>query len=112
MGPVLCHEFGIMDRAPQPGERYDCYEPEKYRCIQVSDDDLQPVLEAFCRGKAYWHTLDKPEMGLAYCGVTLIPPESAAFYLELVLERHKLSALAALFSEAVQEQKYVIHFGI
>ena len=109
---MLCHEFGIMDRAPRPGERYDCWEPEKYRCIRVADDDLQPLLEAFRLGKTYWHTLDRPEFGLAYYGVTLIPPERAAAYLEIVLERHKLSALAALFSEAAQEQKYVIHFGI
>ena len=25
------HEFGIMDRTPVSKERYDCYEPEKYK---------------------------------------------------------------------------------
>ena len=30
-----CHEFGVMERAPRPGERYDCYEPEKYGCVRV-----------------------------------------------------------------------------
>ena len=109
---MLCHEFGIMDRLPQPGERFDQYEPEKYRCIRVADDDLQPVLDAFRLGKAYWHTLDRPEFGLAYSGVTLIPPESAAVFLEVVLERRKLSALAALLSEAARERRFIIHFGI
>ena len=27
------HEFGIMMDAPQPGKRYDEYEPWKYDCI-------------------------------------------------------------------------------
>ena len=31
------HEFGILSRVPLPGERYDCYEPEKYACISVED---------------------------------------------------------------------------
>ena len=32
------HEFGIMMDAPQPGKRYDEYEPWKYDCISVDDD--------------------------------------------------------------------------
>lgn len=35
------HEFGIMERAPSPGERYDTYEPERYGCISVLDEDLE-----------------------------------------------------------------------
>ena len=41
------HEFGIMPQAPQAGKCFDKYEPEKYNCISVSDDDLQPCLEPF-----------------------------------------------------------------
>ncbi len=26
--------------------------------------------------KCYWHSIDRPEKGLAYHGVSLIPPES------------------------------------
>ena len=29
------HEFGIMIDSPQPGKRYDKYEPEKYACISA-----------------------------------------------------------------------------
>ena len=65
------HEFGIMERAPSPGERYDTYEPERYGCISVPDEDLEGLF-ADLRINVYWHTLDRPEKGLAYCGITLI----------------------------------------
>ena len=58
------HDFGIMAQAPQAGKRFDKYEPEKYNCISVSDDDLQPCLDAFRCGKTYWHSLDRPELGV------------------------------------------------
>ena len=53
------HEFGIMPQAPQAGKCFDKYEPEKYNCISVSDDDIQPCLHAFRCGKTYWHSLDR-----------------------------------------------------
>lgn len=109
---MLCHEFGIMGQAPRSGERFDSYEPGRYGCIRVPDDDLQPLLEAFRLGRTYWHTLDRPELGLAYYGVSLIPPETCAAYLEIVLKRPQLSALAALFLQAARERRFVIHFGI
>ena len=53
------HEFGIMERAPSPGERYDTYEPERYGCISVPDEDLEGLF-ADLRINVYWHTLDRP----------------------------------------------------
>ncbi|MBE5972711.1 MAG: hypothetical protein E7246_09380 [Lachnoclostridium sp.] len=35
------HEFGIMQNAPKPGERYDEYEPQKYLCISVDDNYVE-----------------------------------------------------------------------
>ena len=58
------HEFGIMKRAPSPGERYDTYEPERYGCISVPDEDLEGLF-ADLRINVYWHTLDRLEKGLA-----------------------------------------------
>lgn len=106
------HEFGIMSQAPQAGERFDKYEPEKYNCISVSDDDLQPCLEPFRCGKTYWHSLDRPALGLAYCGITLIPPETIDTYLEIIWKKPGLTELAALFIEAKEKHAFVIHFGI
>lgn len=109
---MLEHEFGIMPQTPQPGKRFDKYEPETYDCISVSDDDIQPCLEAFRCGKTYWHTLNRPELGLAYYGITLIPPETLDAYLEIIWKNPKLSDLAALLIEAKEKRAFVIHFGI
>lgn len=106
------HEFGIMPQAPQAGKCFDKYEPEKYNCISVSDDDIQPCLHAFRCGKTYWHSLDRPALGLAYCGITLIPPETLDAYLEIIWKNPKISELAALFIEAKEKHAFVIHFGI
>ena len=70
------HEFGIMDRTPVSKERYDCYEPEKYKTIFVEDELLEPLHKRLNDIDFFWHSLDVPGKGLAYCGITLIPPES------------------------------------
>lgn len=106
------HEFGMMEIAPRPGQRYDAYEPEQYGCISVSDAHILPVLSRLRELRCYWHTLDKVEFGLAYYGVTLIPPESAVAFAEIIWNCHELSELASLLYQAYREGKYVIHFGI
>ena len=109
---MLTHEFGIMPKAPGPGERFDCYEPKKYRCVSVPDEAIEPLLEAFRCGKTYWHTLDRPELGLANWGITLIPPETLDAYLAIVWKKPGLTELAALFVKAKTSDSFVIHFGI
>ena len=106
------HDFGIMQNAPKVHERYDSYIPEKYDCISVDDDYIMPLLEKLRGVKCYWHTLDKPEFGLAYCGVTLIPPESLGIIIEIIWRNHNLSDLMCLLKKAENENKYVIHYGI
>ena len=73
---MAVHEFGILPRDPVPGERYDTYEPERYRCVAVDDAWAEPLAEKLTELPVYWHTLDQPGRGLAYCGITLIPPAS------------------------------------
>lgn len=51
------HEFGIMMDAPQPGKRYDKYEPWKYDCISVDDDYVEGIAEKLGFIDFYWHTL-------------------------------------------------------
>lgn len=70
------HEFGIMQTAPEQGRRYDDYEPQKYDCISVDDDYVEAVDANLNHVNFYWHTLDVPAKGLAYTGITLIPPTS------------------------------------
>lgn len=106
------HNFGIMQTQPQKCERFDRYEPQRYNCISVDDDDLLPLLEKFEEVKCYWHTLDRAETGLAYCGITLIPPESLGSLIENIWSNQNLSELLSLFSLAEKENKFIIHFGI
>lgn len=106
------HEFGIMQKEPQSGVRYDAYEPEKYNCIEVHDDDLMELAEQYNEIDVNWHTLDVPGKGLAYCGITLIPPEAAGMLAFVTPDDAKFCELKELFLTAQSEGKYTIHFGI
>ena len=109
---MVKHNFGIMQTAPKKGKRFNEYAPEEYNCISVDDDDILPLLEELRVAKCFWYTLDRPEFGLAYYGVTLIPPESLGSIIETIWHNSNLSDLMALFVEAENTKKYVIHFGV
>lgn len=105
-----CHEFGVMERAPRPGERYDCYEPEKYGCVRVGGALAKPLLAAEL--DCFWHSLDVPGKGLACCGITLIPPESLGAALAAAEGYPGLRPVAELLRRARAEGRFVIHFGL
>ena len=109
---MLKHEFGIMQKDPERHKRYDRYEPEKYSCISVDDDLIEPLLEKLSEVKCYHHTPDKAGYGLAYTGVTLIPPESCGAVIETLGDNIRLSELRNLLLKAGHDHKYIIHFGI
>jgi len=106
------HEFGIMDTAPQHGERYDAYEPEKYGCISVDDEWIEQLDKRAAQMDCFWHTIDCKGKGLAYCGVTLIPPDSLGELLKAVKEQEELRDLRQILEQAKREMKFVIHFGL
>ena len=106
------HEFGIMQDAPQMGVRYDEYEPWKYNCISVNDDYLEDIVANFDQIEFYWHTLDVKGKGIAYCGVTLIPPSSMAGFISVIKDIPALSELKELSEKALGENKWIIHFGL
>lgn len=107
------HEFGIMGRSPGR-ERYDAYEPEKYCCIRVDDRWIGPLLPQLEAVKCFWHTRACPAQGLAYCGVTLIPPESAPAFCAVLRQagNRQLKPLIRLLEDAAARGNFVIHFGI
>ena len=106
------HEFGIMQTAPQKGIRYDEYEPQKYNCISVNDDYLEDIVIDFDDIDFFWHTLDVPGKGIAYCGITLIPPSSMQAFVSVIENISELSELKVLLQKAYTENKWVIHYGL
>ena len=106
------HNFGIMQAAPEHGKRYDEYEPEKYNCISVNDDYIESVVNDLNNIDFYWHTLDVLGKGLAYCGVTLIPPSSMEKFISVIKNIPELQELKQLLSNAQKDNKWIIHFGI
>ena len=106
------HEFGIMPQSPQKGKRYDEYEPEKYNCISVDDDYVELVGLKLTDMDSYWHTLEVKGKGLAYCGITLIPPVSVEQFIDVIKSIDGLSELVKLAEKAQCENKWIIHFGL
>ena len=106
------HNFGIMQTTPEHGKRYDEYETEKYNCISVNDDYIESVVNDLNNIDFYWHTLDVLGKGLAYSGITLIPPTSMQKCIDLIENISELHQLKELLSKAYDENKWVIHFGL
>ena len=109
---AMTHEFGIMPEDPKTGVRYDRYEPWEYNAISVHDDYIEPLMPQLNDVDLFWHTVDVPGKGLAYCGITLIPPAAFPAVLEIIRPVAELQILAELVEQAAKEQKYIIHFGI
>ena len=80
--------------------------------ISVHDDFIEPLMPHLNEIDMFWHTLDVPGKGLAYCGITLIPPAAYPAILELIRPVSELQALSELVEQAIKEQRYIIHFGL
>lgn len=111
-------EFGIIDNI-DPVKDYGHYEPEKYGCVYIDDDlYINDWWNRLSLMKTYFHSLNRPSFGLARWGVTLIPPESLNEFQDIVLsdkrinEDEHLVALAEKIQQAVNQEKYMIHFGV
>ena len=106
------HEFGIMQQDPKPRKRYDEYEPQKYNCISVDDDYIEDIVTNFNHIDFYWHSLDMPAKGIAYTGITLVPPTSLQAFIAVIKDIAELNVLKDLLEKALVENKWVIHFGL
>lgn len=108
------HEFGIMETGPKMSQWFDKYEPEKYKRIKINDDFIEPLLTEFQNIPCFWHTLKRSETNLAYCGITLIPPESIDDFLFIFNRYHseQYKAIIGLLEQTKRKNKYIIHFGI
>lgn len=111
---MMSHEFGIMPHAPVLKERHDQYVPKEYHAISVHDDFIEPILTELEEMDCYWHTLEVAGKGLAYCGITLIPPASMDKFISILVAQNQKEyvGLIALAKQALKDRKYIIHFGI
>ena len=78
----------------------------------TDDDVLELVAEQLCAADCYWHALDVPGKGLAYCGITLIPPASLPLMCDIIAAVPELADLHRMLIQAWKEDKYVIHYGL
>ncbi|KAB2331253.1 short-chain dehydrogenase [Bacillus mesophilum] len=113
----LVHEFGILDEFDQE-KKYISYEPEQYNCVPIEDDLIQSVAADLSIMRTYFQSIKRPEFDLAMWGITLIPPESLPLFYEKVTsskdfkESGDLADLAAKILQAIEDEKYMIHFGV
>ena len=115
------HEFGIIESFEE-NKWYSEYEPEKYNCISVNDDLVEELIikynEELIAIKTYYQVTTQPGTGLDYCGVTLIPPESLKQFRNIIIKANsqyqsqELKLLIEKVSNAINENKYLIHYGI
>lgn len=108
------HEFGILETEPGLDKRYDEYSPEKYDCIAIHDDYIEPLLRELSVLETYIHTLSRPSSGLVYYGITLIPPSSLPKFKRIIdlTGRAELRPLSKKIEEAMKRHKFMIHYGI
>lgn len=110
-------EFGIVEDIEET-KQYS-YAPEKYHCVCIDDDIyIDDWWDKLVLLKTYFHSLDRPEFGLARWGITLIPPESLPAFQEIVLsdkrinEDANLRELSEKIRDAARRNKFMIHFGV
>jgi len=111
------HEFGIIDNTENV-KRNIGYEPQKYNCISVDDEIIIDLNENLSIMRTYFHSLERPEFGLAYWGITIIPPESLSMFFDVVTsstlykKSAELNELTSKILQTKEENKFMIHFGI
>ena len=97
------HDFGIIDDFTS--QKLRRLYTEKYHCISVDDDIISSLNQNLSIMKTYFHTVKNQKYGLAYCGITIIPPESLAIFYETVTSSkffRKSDELNELASKIVQ----------
>jgi len=111
------HEFGVIDKIDTKNN-YEEYSPLNFICISVDDDIINSLYEHLSIMKTYFHSLNRPEYGLAYYGITIIPPESLFLFYDVVTsskffkKSSELAELALLILQAKEKKKWIIHYGI
>ena len=85
------------------------------KCIRISDDIILDNIEAFDHIPTCWYSLDDKDYGLFYYGITIIQPENVPEFVHVLLnlgDNPEIKELIKLCNIAIDENKYIVHFGI
>lgn len=110
-------DFGIIDKFEKDKD-YSFYDPKKYDCISIDDDILNEWWSELILIKTYFHSYNRPSLGFDRWGITLIPPESLESFYTIIsddkrsLLSDELIDLMKLIRIAIDNNKYVIHYGV
>lgn len=77
-----------------------------------SNDYIQKIALRLESLDFYWHTVSVKGHGLAYYGITLIPPGSLKAFIDAISETSELCELKNLLKAASDNDKWVIHYGL
>lgn len=111
------HQFGIITNLDK-NKDYGYYHPEEYHCVVIHDDAMSNWGERIQTMRSYYHCFSRPATGLAWCGVTLIPPESLGLFYDIVAnDTHaafveQVPPLLGMILKAKKNNQFLIHFGI
>lgn len=108
-------EFGIIE----------CFDNGEYvidesmKLVYINDDRyIDDWWNQLLTIKTYFHNLNQPSQSLDRWGITLIPPESLPAFQDIILSDKRINEdihlleLANLINIAIDENKFIIHFGI
>lgn len=109
-------EFGIIDHFDSDG---DYYVDSSIKLIYIDDDKyINDWWNKLLIMKTFFHNLNNPAQALDRWGVTIIPPESLPIFQEIVLSDKRIKSdshlieLANLIDLAINQNKYMIHYGV
>ena len=114
-------EFGIIDKFDEKND-YTEYSPKKYHCVAIDDDlylnDWWEALSRIDTFNVYAKGVLQSQKALSRWGITIIPPASLPALLAIVLsdrrskKDQRLIAFAGLLHRAINDNRYVIHYGV
>lgn len=111
---MLAHDFILVDKVPD-SIRYKNY--DKSIMVQISDDFAQENwTNVFGAVNVYVEQWGNLVPGLAYHGTSILTPSMARDLLSrtdaIAVKEKDYDKLVAMLREAIEKEKYIIHFGI
>ncbi|MDR0491530.1 MAG: hypothetical protein LBH28_09845 [Oscillospiraceae bacterium] len=113
---MIKHEFLLLKNAPKELPLSSIKNYPRDEMTVISDDFILENHIPIRKVEMFWETLDNKNYGLNYYGVTLINSNMAE-ELKQELQQYceaseDLAKLIELLDQAIENNMYIIHFGI